>query len=197
MLPGPTLRLGVLASVLVLASACDAAAPTPLPDPAAPCAGADEQRLPGFYPEMEALLPTEFGGSAPATRDSGRYCSAKTLGSLLEAGIAELHFAGATWPADGASGIALVVYRAPDLTVDVVADSFAVGAGAARGVTQVHAEEVDVAGRRGVRITAVSGRRPQIVFMWPGAAPATVNVVIGSGVAEDRLREAIATFGDG
>src|SRR3990172_287057 len=172
------------------------AAPTPPPDPAAPCAGADEQRAPGFYPDLEALLPTKVAGAAPATRDSGRYCSAETLGSLLEAGIAELRFAGATWPGEGETGIALVVYRATGLTADAVADSFAVGAGAARGVTQVHASERDVAGRRGIAITAVSGRRPQTVIIWPATAAETVNVVIGSGEGEDRLEAAVSAFGD-
>ena len=196
MLPGSLLRLALLAAVLVIAGGCGSAAPTPPPDPAAPCAGADEQRAPGFYPDLEALLPTEVAGAAPATRDSGRYCSAETLGSLLEAGIAELRFAGATWPGEGETGIALVVYRAPGLTVDAVADSFAVGAGAARGVTQVHASERDVAGRRGIAITAVSGRRPQTVIIWPATAPETVNVVIGSGEGEDRLEAAVSAFGD-
>jgi len=77
-----------------------------------------------------------------------------------------------------------------------VADSFAVGAGAARGVTQVHASERDVAGRRGIAITAVSGRRPQTVIIWPATAAETVNVVIGSGEGEDRLEAAVSAFGD-
>ena len=196
MLPGSLLRLAMLAAVLVIAGGCGSAAPTPPPDPAAPCAGADEQRAPGFYPDLEALLPTKVAGAAPATRDSGRYCSAETLGSLLEAGIAELRFAGAAWPGEGETGIALVVYRAPGLTVDAVADSFAVGAGTARGVTQVHAAERDVAGRRGIAITAVSGKRPQTVIIWPAAAPGTVNVVIGSGQGEDRMDAAVSAFGD-
>jgi hypothetical protein len=196
MVPGSLLRLALLAAVLVTAGGCGTAAPTPPPDPAAPCAGADEQRAPGFYPELEALLPAEVAGAAPTTRDSGRYCSAKTLGSLLETGIAELRFAGATWPGAGETGIALVVYRAPGLTADAVADSFAVGAGTARGVTQVHASERDVAGRRGIAITAVSGDRPQTVIIWPAAAPETVNVVIASGEGEDRLDAAVSAFGD-
>jgi len=196
MVPGSLLRLGLLAAVLVVAGGCGSSAPTPPPDPAAPCAGADEQRAPGFYPDLEALLPTDIAGAAPATRDSGRYCSAKTLGSMLEAGIAELRFAGATWPGDNETGIALVVYRSPGLTVDAVADSFAGGAGAARGVTQVHASERDVAGQRGIAITAVAGGRPQTVIIWPAATPETVNVVIGSGEGEERMAAAVDAFGD-
>ena len=196
MVPGFLLRLALLAAVLAFAGGCGSAAPTRPPDPAAPCAGADEQRAPGFYPDLEALLPTELAGAAPATLDSGRYCSAKTLGSMLEAGIAELRFAGATWRGDGETGIALVVYRSPGLTVDAVADSFAVGAGAARGVTQVHASERDVAGRRGIAVTAVAGERPQTVIIWPAATPDTVNVVIGSGEGEDRMDAALGAFGD-
>lgn len=196
MLPRSVLRFALLTATLVALTGCGAAAPTLPADPAAPCSGADEQRGAGFYPDLEALLPTELEGQPPVTLQSGRYCSRKTLGSLIEAGLTELHFAGSTWPGDGDTGIALVVYRAPGLTVDAVADSFAAGADTARGVNQVHARAVDVAGRLGVRVEAVSGQRPQIVVAWPAAVADTVNVVIGSGVGEDRLGLAVAAFGD-
>ncbi|MFI5254108.1 MAG: hypothetical protein ACHQ15_01425 [Candidatus Limnocylindrales bacterium] len=162
----------------------------------AACAGADEQRLAGFYPDLEALLPAAFEGVAPASLDSGRYCSANTLGSLLAAGVSELHFAGATWPDQGGqTGLAIVVYRAPGLTADAVADSFASGAGEARGVNQVHALAIEVAGVPGVSITAMSGDRPQIVIIRPFGPAGTVAVVIGSGVDEARVLAAAQTFG--
>ncbi|MGH2406962.1 MAG: hypothetical protein ACRDF7_02630 [Candidatus Limnocylindrales bacterium] len=184
-----------LALAASLVAACGAGAATPTPDPSAPCPGIDEQRAPGLYPDLEALLPATLEGHAPVTLDSGRYCSAKTLGSLLAAGVAELRFAGATWPDDGGqTGIAMVVYRAPGLTVDAVADSFASGAGTARGVNQVHAEAIDFDGQPGVRVTAMSGDRPQIVIIRSYLQAGTIAVVIGSGVTEARVRAAAEVF---
>src|SRR3972149_3203188 len=121
MVPGSLLRLAPPPPrPRVTAGGCAGLPPPPTPAPAAPCAGADEQRAPGFYPDLEALLPTEVAGASPATRDSGRYCSAKTLGSLLETGIAALRFAGAAWPGEGEAGIELGASAAPGLTVDAV-----------------------------------------------------------------------------
>ena len=184
-----------LVLVLSLVAACGGGGPTPTPDASAACGGADEQRMGGFYPELESLLPATLEGRAPATRDSGRYCSAKTLGSLFDAGVRELRFAGATWPDDDVStGIAMVVYRADGLTLDAVADSFASGAGAARGVNQVHAEAIEFDGAPGVRVTAMSGDRPQIVIIRDYLQAGTIAVVIGSGVSEARARAAAEDF---
>jgi hypothetical protein len=195
-MPPASARTAALLVLAFLAAAgCSSAAPTPSPDPAAPCAGADEQRQAGFYADLEALLPTALEGRPPATLDSGRYCSKTTLGSLLDAGVTELQFAGATWPdAGGQTGIALVVYRAPGLTLDGVADSFAGGAGAARGVNQVHALAIEIGGAPGIRITAMAGDRPQIVIMRSYGKTGTVAVVIGSGVTEARVRAAAEIF---
>jgi hypothetical protein len=195
----PTIRATLpplLLALVALLAACGSAVPTPVADPAAPCAGVDEQRRSGFYPDLEALLPPGLEGRAPATLDSGRYCSAKTLGSLAAAGVSELHFAGGTWPeTDAQQGFALVIYRAPGLGVDAVADSFASGAGAARGVNQVHAQAVVIGGEPGVIITAMSGDRPQIVAIRARAEPDTVAVVIGSGVSQARVLAAAEAFG--
>jgi hypothetical protein len=195
MLPQPTIRIALLTLLLFAPVGCGSAAPSPAPDPAALCGGADEQRRAGFDADLEALLPTTFEGLAPTSLGSGRYCSRKTLGSLLDAGVTELHFAGATWPDEGdQTGIALVVYRAPGLTVDAVADSFASGAGAARGVNQVHAQAIEIGGTEGVFITAMAGDRPQIVVIRPQAMPGTVAVAIGSGTTKARVLAASEAF---
>jgi hypothetical protein len=195
MLPRAFAIVALLALAILALAGCAGSAPTPTPDRSAPCGGADEQRMAGLYPAIEALLPPTLEGRAPATIDSGRYCSAKTLGSLLDAGITELQFAGATWSDDGGqTGIAMVVYRANGLTVDALADSFASGAGAARGVNQVHAQAIDFDGVAGVRITAMSGDRPQIVIIRSYLEPGVVAVVIGSGVTEARVQAAAKIF---
>ena len=191
----PSVRLApivVMTAALALAMAGCSPMGAASPDPSAPCAGADEQRAAGFHPDLEALLPTELDGQAPVQRDSGRYCSARSLGTLAEAGFGSVDFAGATWSADEASGLAVVAYRAPGLTLDVLADSFARGADDARSVNQVHASSIEVAGRPAIRIDAVMRQTPQSVVLWATDAPETFIVVIGSGVDDARLQAAVA-----
>ncbi len=191
-------RLATLSVVLIVAmvSGCAIAGPTAPPDASAPCAGADEQRAAGFDPELEALIPPTIDGVAPTTLDSGRYCSAKALGTLADAGFHEVRFAGATWPGSDASGLAVVVYRAPGLTLNAMADTFAKGADDARSVNQVHAQAIEVAGRPAVRIDAAMREDPQTVYLWPAASPDTINVVIGSDIGQPRLDAALAAMGD-
>ncbi len=93
-------------------------------------------------------------------------------------------------------GLAVVVYRAPGLTLDAMADTFAKGADDARSVNQVHAQAIEVAGRPAVRIDAAKGDDPQTVYLWPAASPDTINVVIGSDVEQARLDAALAAMGD-
>jgi hypothetical protein len=165
-------------------------------DPSAPCAGRDEERAPGFHADLEALLPETLDGVAPVQRDSGRYCSERALGVLADAGHASVDFAGATWPGADESGVAIVAYRAPGLTLDQLADAFARGADDARSVNQVHAVPTEVAGRPAVRIDAVMRRTPQSVVIWPAAAGETFVVVIGSGIDDAALERAVAAATD-
>ncbi|MGI8703304.1 MAG: hypothetical protein ACR2JZ_02185 [Candidatus Limnocylindrales bacterium] len=170
------------------------------PSSAAPeeaCNGADEQRAPGFYADLEALVPTKLGGSAPTGLESGRYCSRRTLGSLLDAGVPELRFAGASQSAGFRRGVSVAVFRAPGLTLDALADSFATGADSARRVSEVHAEKLSVAGRPAIRIDAVERGQPQTVVLWPAAPRDTFNAVIAVGSDEAAIAAGIDAFGDG
>lgn len=195
--PLPGRRLAASLALVVLAAAGCGTVGTPATvDPSAPCGGAEEQRAPGLDPEMEALIPTAIDGAAPSSLDSGRYCSAKALGLLAEAGFEEVRFAGATWPSETSAGIAVVVYRAPGLTLDAMADAFARGADDARSVNQVHTQAVDVAGRTAVRIDAAMRDETQTVYLWPATSPDTINVLIGSGVEQEQLDAALETMGD-
>jgi len=182
--------------VTVVAAACAGLGSAPTSDPSAPCGGAEEQRAPGLDPELEALLPATISGVAPSTLDSGRYCSAKALGLLADAGFDDVGFAGATWPAADGAGMAIVVYRAPGLTLDAMADAFARGADDARSVNQVHTRAIEVAGRSGVRIDAAMRDDRQTVYLWPAASKETINVVIGSKVDQARLDAALEAMGD-
>jgi hypothetical protein len=189
---GPALLLVIVAIVAV---GCSGIGQASL-DPGAPCGGRDEERAPGFHADLEALVPETLDGAAPVQRDSGRYCSERSLGVLADAGHESLDFAGATWPGTDESGLAIVAYRAPGLTLDQLADAFARGADDARSVNQVHAQPTEVAGRPAVRIDAVMRRTPQTVVIWPAAAVETFVVVIGSGVDEASLAGAVAAAAD-
>jgi hypothetical protein len=152
------------------------------------------QRASGFYPALESLLPATLGGKAPETRDSGRYCSAATLGTLQKAGIQELRFAGAVWPATDSTGISLAVYQAPGLTASAMADSFTASADAAQNITQLTTRALTVAGRAGIRIDAANGDGHQVIVLWPGSTPDTVDALLASDVSEGQISTALTAF---
>src|SRR5262245_41995819 len=111
----PFHRPAALLAVLAMALAACGTAPAPIVsfDPSAPCPAEGQQ--PGAYPDLEALLPTEHAGVAPANVDSGRICTPDQLGTLAEAGIDEVRYAGATWPAGGTAGHTVAVFTAEGL----------------------------------------------------------------------------------
>jgi hypothetical protein len=176
----PLPHLSALLAALVLIVACGGAPPSTV---AAACA--DEQGA-GLDAELEALLPDELNGVAPTSVESGRFCSAEALGSLIPAGISELRFAGATWPED-TRGVSLVLYRAPNLDLDRMADAFADGAGVARRISNVTAIETTFAGGRAIRVNAVATNRALNVRLWSPRPPDLVGGVLASGYPEERI----------
>ena len=189
--------LSLLASLLVavpLLAACTSA--TSSPNPSGPCNGAAEQSAPGFYPDLERQLPARVDGQAPTHVRSGRYCSARTLGSLEKAGIHELQFAGGALPdpQNRAAGLAVVVYRAPGMTLDELADAQANGAGNTQGVAGITAQRATIAGRSGIRIDVSVQSGPEMMFFWPTSAPGVFDAVTGIGVTEAQVAAAVAAF---
>jgi hypothetical protein len=166
-------------------------------DPSAACGGADVQRMAGMYPDLEARLPTTLDGRAPTLRDSGRYCSRKTLGPLLDAGHEEVHFAGSTFQTGGQAGLSLVAYDAPGLTADEMAAAFRAGAASGRRVQVVSDAERIVDGRPGRRLELINGDARQVVIVWPDAAPDRVLAVLGSDVSNAEMDAAVSTFASG
>lgn len=181
----PAVRILVLCAALAFAlTACGATTATP-----AVAASCTDTRGAGLDAELEALLPREIDGRAPESMESGRLCSSESLGTLIPAGIREVRFAGATWP-DGHRGISLVLYRAPNLDLDRMADAFANGAGAARRISNVTARETTFAGSRAIRLDALTQDRALNVMLWSPRPPDLVAAVLASGVPEERIAAA-------
>jgi hypothetical protein len=201
--PGPlrerlssNLRRGIAATLLagvVLAAGCESGTSSASFDVAAGCP--TEGRAVGAYPDLEARIPTAYEGRGPDRLDSGRHCSRTSLGSLADAGFDEVRFAGGTWDLGGYRAAALVVFEAPGLTADDVAEFYRTSAlGANR--TRILAEDAPVvAGRAGHRLDTRTGDRLQTVVVWPADEDGTVDVVITNDLPDPKIQAAIDAFG--
>jgi hypothetical protein len=118
------------------------------------------------------------------------------MGSLTTAGIEELRFGGGTWSFGAERTLALAVFSAPGLTADLVGDFYASSADAAGRTKILGQSSPTIAGRHARRLDTKTSERLQSVVVWPSADPGIVNVVITNDLPEDRIQEAIATFGE-
>ena len=140
------------------------------------------------------MVPARYEATPPGTLDSGRNCAAEALGALREAGIDEARFAGGTWSFGGTRAAALVVFQAPGLTADTMADFYIESARAANR-TRVTGETMPtLAGRTVHRIDTVTGPRQQTVVVWPASAPDVVNVVITNDLPDPKIEAAVEAF---
>ena len=188
-----------LATVIALAALVVAACAAPTApesfDPSQPCSGADEQRMAGAYPELEAAVPSTLAGQPPTVRTSGRYCSAVTLGSLLDAGITEAHFGAATWDHGGGQGISLVVFEAVGLTAQAVFDSYLAGAQANSKVHDLKVTSPTLAGSPGHRLDFLNGDSSfQRILIWPGDRDGRVRVVLAADLLDSEIQAAVDAF---
>jgi len=192
LVPRHLIRFVLLACLLAGLAACGAAVPSF--DPTGACTA--DGSAPGAYPELEARVPRTYRGTAPETLDSGRNCSAETLGSLAQLGFEEIRFAGATWSFGAERAVALAVLSAPGLEADQIADFYATSA-RSNSRTEILAEsELTIAGRSGRRMDTKTGERLQTVVSWPAVDPDLVNVVVTNDLPDERITEAIEAFGD-
>lgn len=179
------------AAAVILAGCSSAAAPAAF-DPTAPCTA--DVRLPGAYPELEALVPASLEGSPPSRLDSGRNCTAANLGSLAEHGISEVHFAGGLWETSPSSGVTLAVFEGDGLEAVHIGEWYEASARLARKTQALEPTRPTIDGRQAYRLDLLNGDIPQTVVVWPSADGRSVQVVIGSSVGEDRIQAAIAAF---
>lgn len=196
--------LSLLALVLVMSVTTGACAVgEPAFDPAGPCV-ADGQAQ-GAYPELEALVPTEFEGEPPSRLDSGRNCTPENLGPLVDSGIDEVRFAGGLWELGSESGTTLAVFSGRGLTAAILGEFYQEGAEQARKTDDVVGGPSTVAGRPGYRLDLTNDGYLQTVVTWPAADGSVVQVALVSSAARDvedpaahdaTVERAIAAFED-
>ena len=89
----------------------------------------------------------------------------------------------------------LVVFEAPGLTADAIADFYNESARSANR-TQVTGESMaTMAGESVRRLDTKTGERLQTVVVWPAADPDAVNVVITNDLPDGKIEAAVAAFG--
>jgi hypothetical protein len=180
----------VALALAALFAACSA--PAASFDPAGPCV--IDGSKPGAYPDLEARIPTTYEDRAPDTLDSGRNCTPANLGSLAAAGFDEIRFAGGTWSFGGNRAAALVVFSAPGLTAQAIADFYRESAQAANRTQITDASTPTMAGESVFRLDSKTGERLQTVVTWPAADPGVVNVVITNDLPDPKIEAAVAAF---
>lgn len=173
-------------------AACTGGAPASF-DPSGPCSG--DGAAPGAYAEIESMIPTTYEGRAPNTLDSGRNCTAENLGVLADDGFEEIRFAGGTWDFGGERAAVLVVFSAPGLTADAIAEFYATSARSANRTQITRESTPTLAGRPGRRIDTLTGSRTQTVVVWPAADADLVNVVITNDLPDPKIQAAVDAFG--
>jgi hypothetical protein len=186
-------RLGFLALAVALTLAACSSAPVASFDPTGPCSG--DGRVPGAYPDLEALVPKAYLGGPPQTLDSGRNCTPVNLGALASFGISEVRFAGATWSFGAERAAVLAVFRATGLTADALATFYLDSAGDASRTTIDGQSSPVIDGRQGRRLDTETSERLQTVVVWPAAEVDQVNVVITNDLPDARIQDAIDAFG--
>ncbi len=181
-----------LALVLLTCTVAACAAPAASFDPTGTCTA--DGSAPGAYPDLEALIPSTYQERAPDTLDSGRNCTGENLGTLASEGFTEVRFAGGTWGFGGNRAAALVVFQAPGLTSDDVADFYTASAKAANRTTVTGESKVTMGGQTVRRMDSSTGDRTQTVVVWPSSTPDTVNIVLTNDLPDPKIEDAIAAF---
>jgi hypothetical protein len=184
--------LVALAAVALVGAACAPQA-TAAFDPSTPCNPSVREQMSGAYPELEARIPSEVAGRTAASRDSGRFCSADTLGSIYEAGVSEVRFGGAIWQ-EGRGGVQVGAFEGDGLTAELMAEEYRRAASKDRGTEAVRATTLRIAGRPAWRVDVVNGSSRQAIVVWPSADDRVVQTVVAADVDESVLQEAIAAF---
>lgn len=178
----------------LLAAGCATGSADASFDPSAPCGGVARQQMKGAYPALEARIPASIQGHAAASRDSGRFCSKETLGSLLDAGVTEMRFGGGIWEFGDHGGIQVSAFDGAGLTPALLAEEYKRAAGASQGTSGLKGTTLEIDGRPAWRIDAMNGSSRQAIVVWGSADAAVVQAVVAADVQESDLQAAIDAF---
>ncbi|HSS35360.1 MAG TPA: hypothetical protein VLR93_03725 [Patescibacteria group bacterium] len=191
-----TVRLGsLLVAAVFLAIACSGPAAPASFDPSQPCAGADEQRMAGAFPELEASVPAQLEGKPADLRESGRYCSPSTLGKLADAGVKEARFGASTWDRGGGKAVSLVMFEADGLTPQVVFDSYQAGALINSKIHDLSTSSPVIGGQPGHRMDFLNGDSSfQRILVWPGDRDGHVRVLLAADLTDAEIQAAADAF---
>jgi len=191
----------LIAALAIAAVACGPSIESRSFDPAVACTSADhEGRFAGAYPELEAALPTAYEGRPPTFRDSGRSCTPDQLGTLAEAGITEIHFAGANWDLGGGQALTVATFEADGLDAARMVDFYEAGARAANRTNDLRRSDTRVGDVQAERLDVLLGESGQTIVAWPEdetAAPGRVLVLLASDLGDARVSEILRRLGDG
>lgn len=181
----PRALVGVALLAVLVLGACGASF-----DPTGPCTG--DGKVPGAYPELEALVPKTYNGAAPAELDSGRTCSADGLGSLAGHGVKELRFAGATWTTGTQSGLTLATFSSvggPPLDPAWLSEFYETTARTAKNIQSLETSELTVANVPAHRLDVLNDESYQTVIVWP-KEDRVMAVLVGDFIREVSSKDA-------
>lgn len=191
----PFAALVLLAAVVLGAVACSGARTlTASFDPALACT--TDGRMPGAYPDLEALLPTTYDGKPPASVDSGRSCTASALGTLAPHGITGVRFAGATWSLGASAALTVAVFDGAGLDAAEMLEFYETPARSASHTDTYTNSDVTVGGLPGKRLDVLNtDGTGQTIVAWPSSTPGRVHVLLASDLGDAKVAAALATFG--
>lgn len=190
----PTRVAATLVVALLVVGCSGPTAPASF-DPSQPCAGADEQRMGGAFPELEATVPGQLDGKAADTLESGRYCSSSTLGKLADAGVTEARFGAGTWDRGGGKAVSLVMFEAAGLTPQIVFDSYQAGALANSKIHDLNTSSPTIGGQPGHRMDFLNGDSSfQRILVWPGDRADRVRVLLAADLTDPEILAAADAF---
>lgn len=187
--------LALATALALLLGACGGSAgPTPSFDPAAPCT-TDVQQT-GAYPALEQLVPATWDDIAAGEVSSGRTCTAAGLGSLFDHGVRELRFAGATWKYADGVGMTIAVFEGTGLDTRNLLEFYKKGAKEAGRTDSSSQSTIKVGTEDALRFDATDpDGKTLLVVTWPADEVGRVHVLLGVGLAPDRVTDIIGKLG--
>jgi len=191
--PAPVLVL--LVALVLTTSACGASRNLVASfDPASSCT--TNGRMPGAYPDLEALLPATYDGKPPAGVDSGRTCTTDALGTLATHGITGVRFAGATWSLGASSGLTVAVFDGTGLDPATMLEFYEVPARSASHTDTLQGSDTTVGGRPAKRLDVLNNDGTgQTIVTWPTSTPGRVRVLLASDLGDAKVAAALEMFG--